>query len=86
MSPYDNVTLNIEITMQKYFVLQFIAMLKRMETNGKLGHSEWVAFFSDGDGSFRPKISIEGLPDSLAEELKKRGEEKSVLATCFDAT
>lgn len=87
MSPYDNVTINVKITMPRYFAMQFIAMLKRMEANGKLGHSEWVAFFSEGDGNFRPLVSVEGLDDNLLNErLKDYGKDKNVFARCFDAT
>ena len=34
-------------------------MLKKMENNGNLGHSEEVGIYSDGDGDFRPKFKIE---------------------------
>ncbi len=27
---------------------------------GNLGASRWTAFFADGDGDFRPKITIDG--------------------------
>ncbi len=27
---------------------------------GALGSSRWTAFFADGDGNFRPKITIDG--------------------------
>ena len=38
-----------------------------METNGIIGHSELLGFYSDGDGSFRPKFKINGK--SIKEEI-----------------
>ena len=35
-------------------------MFAKMVTLGNIGGSRWVAFFSDGDGNFRPKIKVNG--------------------------
>lgn len=37
----------------------FYSMLKRMEHNGAIGHSEKIGFYSDGDGDFRPHFTTE---------------------------
>lgn len=39
-----------------------ILLFKRMFENGKCGHTEVIGFMSDGDGDFRPDISINGQP------------------------
>jgi len=39
---------------------------------GKVGSSRWTAFYADGDGNFRPRISIDG---SLPEKTKRIKEE-----------
>lgn len=82
----SNVQLNISIILDKYFAREFISMLKRMEYNGKMGHSEYVAFYSDGDGSFRPKITIEGIDTSVIEEKVKTARTKEVIASIYDAS
>lgn len=82
----SNVKLDISIIMDKYFARKFVSMLKRMEYNGKVGHSEWVAFFSDGDGAFRPKITIEGVDTSVIESEVKTSKEKKIIASVYDAS
>lgn len=82
----SNVKLNISVIMNKYYARQFVSMLKRMEYNGKVGHSEWVAFFSDGDGAFRPKITIEGVDPSVIESEVKTSREKKIIASVYDAS
>lgn len=47
----------IKCKMEDRWVPYFISMLKRMERDGYIGHSELVAFYSDGDGDFRPEFS-----------------------------
>ena len=63
----------IRMKATKHFLPEFIAMLKQMEYNGKIGHSAWVACYADGDGSFRPTFVIEADKDSLddAEKVKE---------------
>ena len=48
----------IECEMKDRWVPYFVSMLKRMEKNGQQGHSECVAFLSDGDGDFRPTFLV----------------------------
>lgn len=87
MAVYNDVSLNINVKVNKQYAKMFVAMLERMVYNGKYGHSEWVAFYSDGDGVFKPEITIEGLDDpELMKQLSQCGKQKQVLATCFDAT
>lgn len=44
----------IRCKMKDRWVPYFVSMLKRMEQNGAMGHSELVGIYSDGDGDFRP--------------------------------
>lgn len=53
------VELNIKVTMNERWVDDFCSMLKWMESCGNLGHSSVVAFYSDGDGDFRPKFEFD---------------------------
>lgn len=48
----------IECEMNDRWVDHFCSMLKYMERCGQLGHSCIVAFYSDGDGDFRPEFDI----------------------------
>lgn len=41
-------------------------MLKRMEKDGHVGHSETICLYSDGDGDFRPEFNF----DMKVEEVK----------------
>lgn len=43
-------------------ILALRLFFEMMEANGQAGHSEWMSFYADGDGNFRPKIttSVEG--------------------------
>lgn len=52
-------TFNIKVTMEERWIDDFCSMLKWMESCGNLGHSSVVAFYSDGDGDFRPKFEID---------------------------
>lgn len=53
------VEFNIKVTMNERWVNDFCSMLRWMESCGKLGHSSVVAFYSDGDGDFRPTFDID---------------------------
>lgn len=53
------VEFNIKVTMDERWVNDFCSMLHWMESCGKLGHSSVVAFYSDGDGDFRPSFNID---------------------------
>ena len=49
---------NIECEMSKEWAEVFCSMLKKIEKNGNIGHSELVAIFADGDGDFHPTFKI----------------------------
>jgi len=49
---FENITEAQAITLETMF-----AVWCRL---GRVGSSRWTAFFADGDGNFRPKITIDG--------------------------
>lgn len=49
----------IECEMNERWVDHFCSFLKELESNGNLGHSALVGFYSDGDGDFRPEFKID---------------------------
>lgn len=51
-----NVEFTIKCRMKERWVPYFLAMLKRMQSNGNAGHSAIIAFYDDGDGDFRPEF------------------------------
>lgn len=55
----NDVTFTITVTMPEDWADYFCSFLKRMETDGKRGHSETIGFYADGDGDFRPKFEID---------------------------
>ncbi len=55
-------TFTVTCTMRERWVPQFLGMLKYMEQLGGLGGSRKVTFYSDGDGDFRPKFFVDGIP------------------------
>ena len=61
---------NITVEMEERWVSYFQSMLKHMEHNGKIGHSGIVAFYSDGDGDFRPTFDFD-IPFEKVDETEK---------------
>lgn len=55
----NEVTFTIKATMEERWVNDFISCLKRMEHCGKIGKSEIVSFYADGDGDFRPLFEVD---------------------------
>lgn len=51
----------IECEMEDRWVQPFLTMLKRMESDGNIGHSEYVGIFADGDGDFRLKFEVKDI-------------------------
>jgi len=49
-------TFTVTCTMEERWVNHFLSALKRMELNGRIGASDDVAIYADGDGDFRPKF------------------------------
>ena len=52
-------TFTITATMNEEWISPFLSMLNRMEKNGVIGHSEYISFYADGDGDFRPSFKTE---------------------------
>ena len=44
------------------------------QSSGGIGASRWTAFFADGDGNFRPKITVDGQQPQICRltDPKKR--------------
>jgi hypothetical protein len=70
----ETVEFNIKCKMRKEWVNHFISFLKEMETNGSVGHSELLGFYSDGDGSFNPKFEIKDVEDFEMQKPRKSTE------------
>ena len=78
-------TVTIKMTVKRHFLPDFIAMLKEMEYNGKIGHSEWLAFYSDGDGAFNPKFEIAAPADILEAAKTPNVWPSRLVEKCYDA-
>ncbi len=69
---YKNKGRALVVTFEGVTIPQAIALKKLfefMQHLGNAGGSDWVGFFSDGDGNFRPKVKIDypvPLPESQA--------------------
>lgn len=50
----EKITFTVTCTMKERWISPFLAMLKYMESLGKLGGTRTISFVSDGDGDFRP--------------------------------
>lgn len=55
----STVKFTIECEMEERWSDPFLSFLLYMEVNGKLGTSEIMGFYADGDGNFRPKFKFE---------------------------
>lgn len=64
----NNKKFTIEVEMNERWINTFCSMLKRMELNGNIGHSEWIALFSDGDGDFRPRFSFSDIYNEVLDK------------------
>ena len=79
-----NKTFTVECTMEERWIPEFYMFLATMQTNGEMGHSELLGFYSDGDGDFRPKFkfsisSPEGpIPIMDREEMIDRYKDSAV--------
>ncbi len=63
-------TFTIQCEMDARWFPYFLSMIRKMESNGNVGHSCMVGIYADGDGDFRPKFIVDGKP-SLCEEYKE---------------
>jgi hypothetical protein len=60
----DNITEAQEIALNDLFAT--------WQSLGSMGSSRWTAFYADGDGDFRPKITINGEKPKFTDLLKDR--------------
>jgi len=56
----DDITFNVQCTMRESEAAYFLALLDEMEFYGTIGHSQYVEFYCDGDGAFRPRFIVSG--------------------------
>lgn len=73
-------TFSIDIQMSEEWIDPFLSMLKEMEFNGKVGRSRLIAFYSDGDGNFRPKFQF----SCPFEQVEKKKVNKEYLSKHLD--
>lgn len=78
-------TFNIKVTMEERWINDFCSMLNWMQSCGNLGHSSVVAFYSDGDGDFRPKFEIDTDYEKTKGYWKEDGVELHKIEVLFDA-
>ena len=79
------VELNIKVTMDERWVNDFCSMLNWMQRCGELGHSSVVAFYSDGDGDFRPKFEFDRDYDKTDGYWAKDGKSLPEIEVIYDA-
>jgi hypothetical protein len=51
-----NEKFTIEVIMEERWIDHFMSFLKEMEKLGKVGASELIGFYADGDGDFKPQF------------------------------
>ena len=59
----DNLTKAQEIALNDFFA--------NWQSLGSMGSSRWTAFYADGEGDFRPKITINGEKPKYTDLLEK---------------
>jgi hypothetical protein len=74
----ENVTEAQEIALNDLFAT--------WQSLGGLGSSRWTAFYADGDGDFRPKITVNGEKAKFTDLLPRKlmWESDSVVAGSFE--
>ena len=61
----DKVKLTVEFDNINYAdAVALQQMFERYQRCGNMGHSEWIGYFADGDGAFRPKIKCVTSPET----------------------
>ena len=60
----ENVTESQEIALNDLFAT--------WQSLGSMGSSRWTAFFADGDGDFRPKITVNGEKAKFTDLLDRK--------------
>ena len=73
----ENVTESQEIALNDLFAT--------WQMLGNLGGSRWTAFFADGDGDFRPKITVNGEKAKFTDliDRKQMWKSDSIVAGAF---
>lgn len=66
-----NKSFTINVEMEERWVDDFCSMLKEMERLGDIGSSKFLAFYSDGDGDFRPKFNFDTNCNKTQSDLKR---------------
>lgn len=79
------VELNIKATLDERWVNDFCSMLNWMQRCGELGHSSVVAFYSDGDGDFRPKFEFDGEYEKTKGYWARDGKPLPEIEVIYDA-
>ena len=77
-------TFTVTCTMEERWIDTFMSMLNKMESDGKLGHSEIIGFYSDGDGDFRPEFESD-IDWNKVEGIDTGRPTLSGLGTLYDA-
>ena len=77
-------TFTVTCTMEERWIDTFMSMLNKMESDGKLGHSEIIGFYSDGDGDFRPEFESD-IDWNKVEGIDTERPTLSGLGTLYDA-
>jgi len=75
----ENVTEAQEIALNDLFAT--------WQSLGSMGSSRWTAFFADGDGDFRPKITINGEKAKFTDliDRKQMWKSDSIVAGSFES-
>lgn len=81
----SKVEINIKVTLEERWVNDFCSMLRWMENCGNMGHSSVVAFYSDGDGDFRPKFEFDTDYETKNGYWAKDGHEMPNIEVIYDA-
>lgn len=57
----DIIEFTVKCKMRADWAVMFMSMLKRMQYLGAIGSSRYLAFYADGDGTFRPKFDFKDV-------------------------
>ena len=79
----------VECEMEERWIPHFLSMLEEMHRCGAQGSSRIVAFYSDGDGDYRPRFSTdyeyEFQKPSYRNDYERKGIEVPKIGSLFDA-
>ena len=63
--------IKVEIEVEEKWIPYLIKFFKDMESFGKIGHSELIGFYADGDGTFHPKFTFDKDIDTDSVDAKQ---------------